>query len=880
MKWTHGMRARLHLLRRGEAEERMDEEIRFHLEMEVEKYLREGMSPEEARRRAVLAFGGVEGHKEEMREGRSALWLDSLIADARYAVRTLRRSPGLLTTVVLTLALGIGATAAVFSLIDATLLRPLPVHEPERLVHVEMVREGGATSAIFSYPRYTDFREGVGSLSGVAAYGWGEVGLSTGGSADVAAVNLVSGNYFATLGIRPAAGRLISPVDDRAGNPAPAAVVSHALWKLRFGADPGVIGRTVQLNGQGVTIVGVAPQGFAGLDKGSPVDLWLPIALYPQLSPGADIYERGRRVWLTVFGRLAPGVTREQAEAAVRGLPSRLPEELAFLGAPRAVRLHPLTGHVIGSRGETTAFLGLLLGAAGLVLLIASVNVASILLARATARRREIAIRLAMGGGRGRIARQLLTESLLLSLVGAAAGVLLAVWLVELTPALLRLPVPVSVDATLSLRLLAFVLLLALGTGILFGLAPALEATRATLTPAFRQAPERGGGRTRLRSVLVAGQVSMALLLLVSAGLFVRAVREALAIDLGFEPSGVLTARIDVAPHEYGEARREAFYRELLARVEALPKVESASLAATVPLGGQWMQSFVSLDQPRPSHGDTETSYNVVGPDYFRTMRIPLVAGRAFTVADHTGAAAAAVVNETFSHRVFPGQDPIGQRFYTAAGEVEVVGLARDGKYHELREDPQPFFYLSYGGTPWDEMTLHVRTVSDPSRLLPQLRAAVEELDPHVPLYNVSTFDEMIGRRIAPQRTGAAAIGALGLAGLVLAAVGLYGVLSYAVGRRTHEIGVRLALGAQPERVLRMVLRQGLSLALAGIAVGIVAALAATRLLESLLFGVSPLDPLTFALVTLLLAGVALLASFLPARRATRVDPMVALRSE
>lgn len=877
MSWTHGLRAKLGLLRRGAAEERMDEEIRFHLAMETEKYLREGMSPAEARRQAVLAFGGVEGHKEELREGRSARWLYDLIADVRYAVRTLRRSPGLITTVVLTLALGIGATAAVFSLIDATLLRPLSVHEPERLVRVEVVREGGATSAIFSYPRYTDFREGVGVLSGVAAYGWGEVGLSTGGSAEVATTNLVSGNYFATVGLRPAAGRLISPLDDRAGDPAPVAVLSHALWKLRFGADPGVIGSTVQLNGQGVTIVGVAPQGFGGLEKGSPIDLWLPIALYPQLSPGANIYDRGRRVWLAVFGRLAPEVTREQAEAAVRGLPARLPEELAFLGAPRAVLLHPLTGLAIGSRGETAAFLALLLGAAGLVLLIAAVNVASMLLARATTRQREIAIRLAMGAGRGRIARQLLTESLLLSLLGAVAGVSLAIWLVEFIPALLPLPVPV--DAVLSLRLLAFVLLLALGTGILFGMAPALKAARITLTPALRQAPERGGGRTRLRSVLVVGQVSMALVLLVSAGLFVRAVREALAVDLGFEPSGVLTARIDLAPHDYDAAGREAFYRELLARAEALPGVESAGLAAIVPLGGQSMQSYVSISQPRPSEGDPESSYNVVDPDYFGTMRIPLVAGRAFADSDQ-GGAAAAVINETFSHRIFPGQDPLGKRFYTAGQEVEVVGVARDGKYHDLWEDPQPHFYLTYGGEPWDEMTLHVRTGSDPSRLIPQVRAAVEEIDPHVALYNVSTFDEMIGRRITPQRTGAAAIGALGLTGLVLAAVGLYGLLSYAVGRRTHELGVRLALGARPERVLRMVLRQGLSLALAGIAVGIVAALAATRLLESLLFGVSPLDPLTFALVTLLLAGVATLASFLPARRATRVDPMVALRSQ
>ncbi len=816
--------------------------------------------------------------------------MNILLQDLRYGARALLKSPGFAVTAVLTIALGIGATTAIFSLVNALLLRPLPVAEPDRLVQVEELRRGGESAASYSHPRYAELRDGSGGvLAGLAAQGMSDMALRAGPQAESVMGVYASGSYFGVLGIRPEAGRFFGAAEDRPGSPDAVAVISEHLWRTRFGGERSAVGRTIHLNGQPLTVVGVAPRGFGGTFVAVQADVWVPIAMYPRLNRQADegTYERGRHIWLTLFGRLRPGTSAEHAQTVLGGVARRSAPDLERDPPPVGVRLQPLTGMPPSARGAVVGFMAMLLATAGLVMLIAGTNVAGMLLARATTRRREVAIRLAVGAGRGRLVRQLLTESLLLFGAGGAGGLLLALWLADVITAFQPpLAMRIALDLGPDARVLGFALLLALGTGVGFGLVPALRASRPDVLPALREGSGgRGAGRTRLRSAFVVAQMAMSLLLLVTAGLFVQALRSALATDLGFDPDGVVVADLNLRAQGFDEARGMDFHRRAVERIAALPGVEAVGAAQFAPMSGNRTSVDVETPErpnPPPSPGQTPMNarYTVVDEGYFRALRISLVAGRAFTAADRKGAPPVVVVNQTLARRYWPGENPVGKRLRVFREEHEVVGVARDGRYEELDEEPTAFLYLPMAQQGTERMTLFVRARTEPGATLAAVRREVAALDPDVPLQQAMPFPAMVGLTLFPQRMAAVLVGAFGLLGLALAAVGIYGVLAFHVGQRTQEIGVRLALGAGAADVVRMILRQGMLLVAVGVALGLAAALAATRLLAGFLHGVSATDPATFLAVPALLAAVALLASWLPARRAARVDPMTALRAD
>ena len=870
----------------GQIGAEVDEEIGFHLEMRAAELERRGMTAHAAREQALAEFGDVEGTRAFCREmdlrderrTRLADRLEGVLQDARFAARSLRKTPGFTAAAALTLALGVGATTAVFSVVDAFLLRPLPVAEPERLVTVEVREAEGGVKESLSYPYVQDWMRAADGVAEIAALHPGELSFTDGaGAAELVWSMDATDNYFRVLGVSPVLGRFFAPGDDAAG--AMVAVLGHAFWTRRFAADPGVVGRTVRLNGQPVEVIGVAPAGFAGTMAGMRTDLWVPVGAYARLNPGGDLNTRGRHSWLAMIGRLRPGVTHAQASAALAAMAPRIPPEFAGDEAAAGVRVERLTGVPPQARGTVVGFMTLLLATAALVLLIAATNVSGMLLARAAARRREIAIRLAMGAGRGRLARLLLAESLLLFLLGGAGGTLLAVWATAALSGWRPVAsVPVALDVGVNPTVLAFALGVSLLTGVLCGLVPALAASRPVLMPALRDG-SGAGRRARLRGAFVVGQLAMSLLLLVTAGLFARALQGALSIDPGFRPRGVAVGEVRLSPHGYDEARGAELYRQLLERVRARPGVRAASLASVLPLSG----SFDGT-QVRPVGGagaePVRVGFAVVEGAYFGALSVPLRAGRSFGERDRAGAPRVVIVNETLARRLWPGENPLGKRLRDGQGEAEVVGLAADGKHQSLREEPAAFMYLPFGQGYQGTMTLVVRHDGPAAPALAAMRAELRALDPNVPLARAMPMEVMVGESLTAQRMAATMVGAFGAVGLLLAAVGVYGVLAYQVSQRTREIGVRMALGAGRASVLRLVLRQGMGLAAVGVAAGLVLALPASRALAGMLNGLSATDPATFVSVPLLVGAAAFLASWLPARRATRVDPMVALRSE
>jgi predicted permease len=802
--------------------------------------------------------------------------MESLKQDIRYAARSLRNAPGFTLVAALTIAIGIGATTTVFSVISALLLKPLPVASLERLFTLDEAREGSVESnmgyPVFRYARLVEYREASREIfAGLAGYSHAEGSLRLDGFAEEVNVVPTTANLFEVLGVRPAIGSGFSPDAERLD--LPEAVISHALWTSRFGSDPGVLGNTVHLNGRSYEVVGVAPAGFTGLMIGLPADLWVPV----DVGDGTP----GSGEGMAVVGRLRDGVSREQAAAAATVISQQVPPEPANTTV-RAVHLRPLAPLPYEARGMVLGFMGILLATAGLVLVISSTNVGAMMLTRAAARRREIAVRLAMGAGRGRLVQQLLVESVMLFSIGAAGGVLLTVWLTRLASSVsLPLPVRVAFDIGVDLWVLGFATALALLTGTVFGLAPALQSTRAGVLPALRDG-DRGGsiGRSRLRGAFVVIQLAISLVLLVSAGLLVQTLRQVLATDIGFVPAGVVVGNVDLAPHGYDEERARQFHATLLERVRSLPGIESAALAAWPPMSGNsWTGSI--RDAARGDDADpVNVSFGYVGSGYLETVRIPLVAGRDFGPADLPGSPRVAIVNQTLAGRLWPNASPVGQRIRSGETELEVIGVARDGRYHTFTEEPVAYMYSSLDQRPFAGATLHVRSRGDAAGTLLAVRRELAALDPNLALKNARSLESSIGFSVFPQRLAAAVIGVFGLVGVLLAAIGLYGILAYQVSMRTREIGIRMALGARANNVVRVVLRQSLRLVLAGIGVGLLAAFGVTRLLANLLYGVSPTDPTTFVAVSLLMASVALLASYLPARRATRVDPMTALRAE
>ncbi|HEX7090945.1 MAG TPA: ABC transporter permease [Longimicrobiales bacterium] len=814
-----------------------------------------------------------------------------MLKDIRYAARILARSPGFTLVAVLMLALGIGANTAIFSVVNAVLLRP-PAHvaEPERVVTLWTSDYSGPTFGSSSYPDYEVFREQTEVLAGLAAYRIQPVNLIEPDETVRLAAERVSANYFDVLGVRPARGRLFCPED--AAGPQPVAVISHALWQSRLGGDPGVVGRTVRLNAGLFTVVGVAPEGFLGSIRGVRVDVWVPLQATGLLGTPDDFLTRRGDRGLLVLGRLRPGVPVERAQAhfdvVARQLLASYPDAWRDVnGRGRRITVLPeRESRVLPQlRGAVLGLMGLLLAVVGLVLLICCANIATLLLARAAGRTREVAIRLSLGAGRARLVRQLLTESVLLALLGGGVGILIALWAADLLLAFQpSAPIPVALDIAPDGRVLGFALALALGAAVVFGLAPALQATRLDTVSALKEGALTlaGGRRFGLRNVLVTAQVAISLVLLVGAGLFLRSLQHAATVDPGFDPSNVVVASFDLQTQGYTEAQGRAFYEQLSERVAALPGVVGVTLARNVPLSGGGGRRFTGVEGYEPAPGeDMEFHFNVVGPEYFEVMRVPLVRGRGFTAADREGAPQVAVVNETFARRFWPGEDAIGKRLsrFGTAESIEIVGIARDGKYGTLTEEPRPYIYRPFLQD-YDEMTLHVRVGGDIARVVPLIRREIRALDDRLPILSLTTMEKEMALATLPQRIAAALLGACSALALLLAAIGLYGIVAYAVGRRTREIGIRMALGASRGAVLGMVLRGSMRLVALGLAIGLALSLLAGRTLGSLLGGISPADPVALLAGPLVLAASALAASYLPARRAAHVHPVEALRQE
>jgi predicted permease len=810
-----------------------------------------------------------------------------LASDLRVGARRLWGSPGFTLAAALTLAIGIGATTAIFGVVWAVLLRPLPVREPERLVSVQQISEGARLTSAVSLPDYLDYRDQAADALAVAAHHISDATLSTGTEARIGLATDVSANYFDVLGVAPAAGRFFTAEEADERDATAVVVLSHAFWARAYGSDPAALGRPLRVNGQPLTIVGIAPAGFTGVMLGARPDVFVPVGLYARLQLGRAPLVRGKMTWLQMFGRVNAGRTRQQAEARLDAVAQRLRAEHEYPEGwvPQGAKARAFSAVTPQMRSGVAGFLSLLSAAAALVLVIASVNVAGMLLARGAARGREMAVRAALGAGRARLVRHVLAESVLVAAAGAALGVLLAVWLAGVfagvePPFAKQFRIDVPVDATV----LAFGVMAALVSSLLFGLLPALQLARATPMSALRESSPTGtSDRATLRSLLVAGQVALSLVLLLAAGLFVRTLQRALATPQPMDSDGVLALSLNLRLNGYDETRGHAFYEQLLARLRALPGAESAALASIIPLEPAWDQTRIEVPGFTAADGDAafEVGRSAVSPGYFETVRMRLLAGRTFTDADAHGGTRAMIVNETFSRRFWPNGSAVGAHVQRDGADVEIVGVVPDARYRETDEPPTLYAYFPLTPDEYESsLWVHVRPRAEVGPLMAAIRAQIAALDPDVPPIMVTTIDDVMGTALFAPRLAAALVGGFGLAGLVLSAVGLFGLLSYLVAQRTREIGVRIALGARPLQVVGLVLGEALRPLCAGIALGVAGALALARSLSALLHGVDPGDPVTFTVVPLALAAVALAAAAIPARRATRVDPATTLRSE
>jgi predicted permease len=815
--------------------------------------------------------------------------MDTLLQDLRFGVRRLAKSLGFTFIAIISLALGIGANTAIFSLVNTVFLRPLPVEQPEQLVSVYPVAKDDSVGS-FSYPDYRDFRDRNDVFSGMFVTRFVPVSLSRDGVNERIWGYLVSGNYFDVLGVKAALGRTFLPEEDRTELSHPVVVLGYDCWRRRFGANPEIVGKSIILNDHSFTVIGIAPQGFTGTEHAYTPELWIPMMMLKWIEPGSNGLERRGTHNMFATGRLKPGVSYAQAIASLNILAEQLGREYPDTNEGVRIMLtppgliHPLL------RGPVVGFTGVMMLTVGLVLLIACTNLANLLLARATERRKEIAIRLALGASRRRLIRQLLTESVLLSVAGGMVGFLIALWIVDLAVAF-KPPIdfPLTINLSVDARVFGFSLLVSLITGVLFGLVPAWQATRTDLVSDLKDATlQAGARRSLLRSGLVIAQVALSLVFLVAAGLVVRALQHLQTMNPGFDPENALMLSVDLGLQGYDEARGQQFYRQLVERVGSLPGVRLASLADNIPLSLSRYSMDIHVEgQPVARGAEIPRAMNAtVGLNYFATMGIPLLRGRDFNEGDKEGATRVVIVNETFARRFFPGPNPmedaIGKRVSNSSRGpfFEIIGIARDGKYFSIGEAPEPFIYFPLLQSYTSNATLVVRTATDPKQMIPTIRREVQMLDDKLPVFDVKTLTEHLGLSLFPARIAATLLGGFGLLALVLAGIGIYGVMSYSVAQRTREIGIRMALGAGQGDVLKMVVGQGMIMASIGVIIGLLVALALMRVMASILYGISATDPLTFASVTMLLACVALLACYIPARRAARVDPMVALRYE
>jgi predicted permease len=812
--------------------------------------------------------------------------MDRLRQDLVVSARRLRKAPGFTIAAVVTLALGIGANTAIFSAVNALLLRPLPVDHPENLAFIN-VRGAKQEFPTLSYPNYKDYRDRNNVFTGLACYRFAPASLSQGDSNNARIwAEEVTGNYFDVLGVAAIRGRALQPSDDVTRGGHPVATITYASWQKRFGGVPDIVGKHIKINGMDYSIAGVLPKGFVGVDFVFTPEFFLPMSMVKQIEPGSDwIDERGDFNLFTV-GRLKAGVTMPQAEASLNSIAGALGKEYPKEDGGLKIVLSPpgLFGSFL--RATMSGFSIALLGVAGLVLLIACVNLASLLLARAADRRRETAIRLALGAARGRLIRQLLTESVMLATLGGIAGLLLAKWLMALLAVWSPpIDVPVIPVVDIDFRVAIFAMAVSLLTGVLFGLAPALQSTRPQLAPALKN--ESVGERLRkfqIRDIMVSGQVALSVVLLVGSVLVVRSLQHALSVNMGFEPRGAASVSFDLSLQGYDETRAREFERRVMERVRSMPGIESAGFISGLPLSLNWNNSYIYIEgkpAPPPSEVPLAAMYNV-SPGYLRAARTKLIAGRDFDYSDRKDARMI-VVNESFVRQLLPGENPLGKRIRVGSVDgpwSEIIGVMGDGKYRSLGETPMIAVFQSTEQRYTSNVTVVARSQMPESQVVALLRRAVNELDSGMPIYDAGSLTDQLQLVLFPAKIAAGVLGAFGLLAIVLASTGVYGIMAYAVARRTREIGIRMALGARSSEVARVVLSHTAILITAGTAVGLGLSLAAGRVFSQILYGVSATDPITYVFAIGLMALVAFAACWFPARRAVRVDPITALRTE
>ena len=880
--------------RKAGVEQDLDDEVRAHLALLEDENRRAGLSAADARRAARVELGGVEQVKEEVRSVRAGVRLEQLWRDLRFGFRQLRRNPGLSGMAVLALAMGIGLNAAVFTLFNALVLRPVQARDASQVVRLYAGEPGQHGENVFSYPEYLLCRDHNSSFSGVAAFAGGRVMHTRATAApEWLGAQLVSGNFFRLLGTTPASGRMFLDEEDSAPRAHPVAVISYRLWQSEFEGEPGVAGRTLVLNGTIYTIVGVAPQGFVGTDAEVP-DVWIPLAMSENVQLGPSLFDDREARWLYVIARLKPGVPVVTAQAEMDLLAAQFGStagRTASEGAKHEViQVAPATLLSPQQAGESLPVFVILLVAVGLVLLIACANVANVHLARGVARQKELAIHTALGGTRARLVQRLMMESLILSAIAGAAGLVIAVWCADLAMALVHPPGShaLTLDTSLDWRVALYLAAASLASGVLSGWLPALNVSRQNPLRAMR---EDQGAQTwrqgrRLRSLLMVGQVAMSIFLLVASGMLVSALGKAHRVDMGFDAAHVVVLSPDLRLHGYDAARSKEFYRRVADRVAARPGVESIAVARTIPLGNDFSQTSTAAEGHEPPEGQPSliVNFNVVSPEFFDTLRIPLVRGRVFSASEVAAGARVALVNESLARQLWPGENALGKRLRKGRKSpfYEVVGVVRDTRNVYLWSGELPYLYLpplEENASQFSDSSLVIRTTGDQAQLASALPGVVREIDASVtaeahPLTNNMAF------WLWPSQVGAALCAALGLLALLLAATGIAGVTSLAVRQRTREIGIRIALGAEPGAVVRlMVLRTGRLVAI-GAAVGLVLAAFTSHAVSSFLYGLSAVDGVAFAGSALVLVLATLAACYLPARRAARVDPMLALRSE
>jgi putative ABC transport system permease protein len=862
-------------------DQELTDELRAHVDLLTEKKLREGLSPEHARRAALVEVGGIEQVKERVREVRTGRPLEDLVQDLRYALRGLRKQRGFTAVAVLTLALGIGANTAIFTVINTVLLRPLPYAQPDRLV---VLTETVAERPVgVSYPNFADWRNQTTALENVAAVRTREsFNLTGAGESERLAGRLVSANFLATLGVKPLRGRDFLPEEDQPGAN-PVVIISHALWQRRFGADETILGKQLTLSGNQFTVIGITPPNF---EYGADADVNVPIGLSTE-----RFKLRTRDPGIFAFARLKPATSIASANAELNTIAARLEQQYPDTNTGRRVRVGSLRESVVG---EVRPTLLTLLGAVGFVLLIACANVANLLLTRSAGRQREMAIRTALGAGRMRILRQLFTESTVLALAGGVVGLLLAMWGTRLIASYVPEGIPRMSELAIDARVLLFTLGASLLTGVFFGLAPALQSSDHNLTETLKEGERNSSrGRNRAGSLLVISEVALTLVLLVGAGLLVKSFWRLSQVNPGFNPENVLAMQVAVSARPDEGPKVNNFLSELQSRVNAMPGVQATAISNGLPFEGANFPPLVIDGQPAPAQGQEPNGIQyLVGGNYFKTMGIELVRGRFFSSQDTRETPPVALIDEVFARQYFPNQDPLGQRFrlnVPGAENHEIVGVVRHVEHTSLEGQTAntPEFYFNFDQIPIANLpryvrrvNLLVRTTIEPLSLAGPVRNQISELDKDQAVFNIRTMAEALSRSVAARRFSMILLAVFAILALVLAAVGIYGVISYSVAQRTREVGIRMALGARTIDVIKLVVRDGLKLVLIGVGVGLAGAFALTRLMTTLLFGVTPTDVVTYAIVALGLVFVALIACCIPARRATKIDPLVALRFE